>query len=130
MLKRLIATAIIAFLASSWGWATIAEAHVLPVGKRYPAAVERWRPLVKRYFPKDARGQVDRGLQQRALAVIEAESGGSVYSRPQVGAWQLSRCHGSYWARLDRVTSTRISARLYAVGGWHAWSVSRRLGLR
>jgi hypothetical protein len=110
------------------------EAHasprVLPVGRKYAPAVERWRPLVKRYFPKDRKGQVPRRLQQEALAVIQAESGGNPMDGPCFGIWQLSRDHGAIFRLRDPRTSTRIAARLYAHGGWRAWTAARRLGLR
>jgi hypothetical protein len=112
----------------------VAEARprVLPVGKRYSAAVERWRPLVKRYFPKDRKGQVPRRLQQEALAVILAESGGSISSGPCFGIWQLSRDHGTVVRLRDPRISTRIAARLYVTShrSWRKWAVARRLGLR
>lgn len=107
-----------------------ARKRVLPVGTKYPWAVERWRPLVKRYFPKDRFGQVPRRLQQEALAIIWAESDGNPRSGPCDGIWQLSHDHGTSWQRHDPLTSTRIAARLYAVGGWRAWAVARRLGVR
>lgn len=135
--RDFIRTAIVAILSAPASFLTITDeayAHtvkrVLPVGQRYGPAVERWRPLVKRYFPKDRFGQVPRRLQQEALAIIWAESDGNPRSGPCDGIWQLSHDHGTSWQRHDPVTSTRIAARLYAVGGWHAWAVARRLGLR
>lgn len=116
----------------------IAEAssrkRVLPVGTKYPWAVERWRPMIVRYFPKDRTGHTPRRLQQEALAIIWAESDGNPRSGRQDGIWQLSNCHGkSEWQRHDPETSTRIAARLYAAQGgrWRpAWTTARGLGLR
>jgi hypothetical protein len=113
--------------------AQAATPRVLAVGKRYPAAVERWRPLVKRYFPHTDHGQVPRRIQQEALAIIQAESGGSVRSRPMDGIWQLSRDHGTRYQRMDPTTATRIAARLYLRAGhrWsRSWTTARRLGIR
>lgn len=107
--------------------------RVLPIGKRYPAAVERYRSVVKRYFPKDKTGQVPRRLQQEALAIIMWESGGSTKAGPCEGIWQFSRDHGTHGQRLSVITSTRMAARMYLLQGrrWHpGWAAASRLGLR
>jgi hypothetical protein len=106
--------------------------HVLPVGKSYPAAVERWRPLVKRYFPK-VKGMVPRRLQQEALAVIMWESGGNPNDGPCEGIWQFSRDHGTHAQRMSPVVATRMASRMYLLQGHRwcpGWSAARRLGLR
>jgi hypothetical protein len=130
----LFATLVMGTLA---GNVSVAQAstgpRVLPVGKKYPAAVERYRSAVKRYFPKDRKGQVPRRLQQEALAIIMWESGGSPASGPCEGIWQFSRDHGSHAQRLNPVTATRMAARMYIAQGrrWRpGWAAAGRLGLR
>jgi hypothetical protein len=107
--------------------------RVLPVGQKYPAAVERYRPLVVRYFPKDRTGHTPRRLQQEALAIILWESGGNPNDGPCEGIWQFARNHGTHAQRMSIVTSTKMAARLYLNQGrrWRpAWAAARRLGLR
>jgi hypothetical protein len=107
--------------------------YVYPVGRRYPASVERWRPLVKRYFPHTDHGKVPRRLQQEALAIILWESGGNPNDGPCEGIWQFSRDHGTHAQRMSPVISTRMAARLWLLQGkrWRpAWAAARRLRLR
>jgi len=120
-------------LAATASPAEASTPRVLAVGTRYPAAIERWRPLVKRYFPHTDHGKVPRRIQQEALAIIQWESGGSPSSRPMDGIWQLSRSHGTRAQRVNAATATRIAARLYLCQGYRwrpSWATARRLGLR
>jgi hypothetical protein len=111
----------------------LAKPGVLPIGQKYCAAVERYRPLVKRYFPKDRTGQVPRRLQQEALAVILWESGGNPNDGPCEGIWQFARNHGTHAQRMSPTISTRMAARLYVNQHYRwtpAWAAAQRLGLR
>lgn len=110
--------------------------RVLPVGTAYPPAVERWRPLVCRFFPH-VNGFVPRRLQQEALAIIWCESGGNTrcVTGSCAGLFQIhSKAHGySIRTLKNAVRNVRIAARLYVTQGYRwrpAWTTARRLRLR
>jgi len=98
------------------------------VGRTYPGAVERWRPVIRRYG-YHVKGKCPGWWQQQALAVIWAESDGSPFSGPCVGIWQLARCHHP---NRNAVHDTKIATAIYVSSGrsWRAWTVCRKLRLR
>jgi hypothetical protein len=130
-----VALLVVAFSLASTGTASVvAEAatkRVLPDGTAYPRSVERWRGVVAKYFPKTD-GEVPQRLQQEALAIIWAESGGGNKAGDCDGIWQLAKCHGTQTQRLNPRWATKTAAKIYR--GQHyrwrpAWTVAGSLGL-
>lgn len=92
-----------------------------------PTQVERWRPLVARHFPASA--------VNTAVCLIHYESRGraDAYNRSS-GASGLLQVLSSWAPKFgvsksdlfDPDTNLRISAALYADGGWKHWSPWKR----
>lgn len=95
----------------------------------FPPEVERWRPLIARYFPPE---EVD-----RALWVVWHESGGDpgIASRFNAGGGEDS--HGLFQINLnahptmrgktnDPEAATAYAAKLFADQGWKPWSVTHK----
>lgn len=90
--------------------------------------IERWRPLVSRYFPPE---EVD-----RALCIIGHESNGDPDAdNPRSSARGLFQVLGSLWAPhygidrtdlYDPIINTRIAVDIWKDHGWGAWSPYQR----
>ena len=95
----------------------------------FPPNVERWRPLVAKYFPAH---EVD-----RALWVIQHESGGDpgIASRFNAGGgenshglWQINlKAHPHMQGKTnDPEAATAYAAQLFKSNGWQPWSVTHK----
>ena len=110
-------------------------AHVLPVGKKYPARVERWRATIRRYG-YHVHGKTPGWWQQQALAVVWAESDGDPKCRTGscLGLFQMnSSGHSGGSALFGAVRNTKVATSGYVNEGrrWRpAWSTASGLGLR
>jgi hypothetical protein len=110
-------------------------AHVLAVGKKYPAAVERWRSTIRRYG-YHVKGKTPGWWQQQALAVVWAESGGDPKCRTGgcLGLFQINTSGHKGGAKLYKAAyNTKIAVSGYVNEGrrWRpAWSTARGLGLK
>lgn len=110
--------------------------RVLPVGKKYPTAVERWRGIIRRYG-YHVKGHTPGWWQQQALAIVWAESDGN--PRCQTGSctglFQINcRAHHlSLHNLMEPIPNTQHAVRLYINEGckWRpAWTTAQGLGLR
>jgi len=103
--------------------------------KNFTGSVERWRPLVAKYFPAN---QVN-----NALAVMKGESGGnpnSINDNPRtrdysVGLFQinlygkLAKSRPSEAWLLIPENNIAYASRVWKNQGWTPWSYARKIGL-
>lgn len=90
--------------------------------------VERWRPLVSRYFPAD---DVD-----TAMCILRHESGGDPDAdNPRSSATGLFQILASGWAPhfnvsvdqlFEPTTNVRLAREILDIQGWTAWTTYRR----
>lgn len=90
--------------------------------------VDRWRPLVARYFPDDE--------VRTAMCIIDNESGGDPKAdNPRSSAAGLFQILRSLWGPhygvstsdlYEPETNVRLAADIWAKHGWGAWSPYRR----
>ena len=110
-------------------------AHVLAVGKKYPAGVERWRSIIRRYG-YHVHGKTPGWWQQQALAVVWAESGGDPKCRTGScrGLFQINASGHKGGTKLYTAAyNTKVATSGYVNEGrrWRpAWSTASGLGLR
>lgn len=93
--------------------------------KAYPGSgVERWRPLVKKYFPAHAVDQ--------ALLCISIESGGNPNavskSGKYVGLFQMNSNWGSFEQRTNPEFAISRAAGSYKKCGWKHWPPMKKRG--
>lgn len=90
--------------------------------------VDRWRPLVSRYFPAD---DVD-----TAMCILQHESGGDPDAdNPRSSATGLFQILASGWAPhfnvsvdqlFEPATNVRLAREILDIQGWSAWTTYRR----
>lgn len=106
----------------------IAEELHTVVFEQMADPVERWRPLVSRYFPAD---DVD-----TAMCILRHESGGDPDAdNPRSSATGLFQILASGWAPhfnvsvdqlFEPTTNVRLAREILDIQGWTAWTTYRR----
>lgn len=89
-----------------------------------PTSVEKWRPLVAKYFPANE--------VNNALKIMKAESGGNPNALSPTqdrGLMQINQCHsakvgGNLNALFNPETNVKVAYQIWKSSGWRAWTTS------